>query len=208
MPGPGLLLEERCKLHLLCDLFTPTGREGQILSSLATCIQLCTQAVAQDNGQIQETEYDHCENGRNLLSYIRARSNYKLGQLGKLFFCTHTTPSFTSHQFVPSHRHTLMSIVRCLEVKTFGKNQDAAGSGTDDYSTVETSLQPSAGTAAESFDLLCSLPLLLSYCFSPYKREEGVSISTTNSQPVTTAPPQVFLASPGESLLFHHARAV
>lgn len=117
----------------------------------------------------------------------------------------HTPPSFTSHQFVPSHRHTLMSTVRCLEVKTFGKNKDAAGSGTDDYSTVETSFQPSAGTAAESFDLLCSLPLLLSYCFSPYKKEEGVSVSTTNSQLVTIAPPQVFLASPGESVLFHQS---
>lgn len=111
---------------------------------------------------------------RNLLSYIRARSNYKLGHLGKRFFCMHTTPSFTSHQFVPSHRHTLMSIVRCLEVKTFGKNQDAAGSGTDDYGTVETSFQPSAGTAAESFDLLCSLPLLLSLTVSlPTKRRKG-----------------------------------
>lgn len=101
-----------------------------------------------------------------------------------------------------------MSAVRCLEVKTFGKNKDAAGSGTDDYSTVETNFQPSGKTAAESFDLLSSLPLLLSYCFSPYKKEEGVSVSTTNSQPVTIAPPQGFLASPGKSVLFHHARAV
>lgn len=56
-----------------------------------------------------------------------AGSNYKPGRSGKPFR-THTTPSFTSHQFVSSHRHTLMSTVRCLEVKTFGKNRDAAGS--------------------------------------------------------------------------------
>lgn len=65
-----------------------------------------------------------------------------------------------------------MSTVRCLEVKTFGKNQDAAGSGTDDYTTVETSFQPSAGTAAESFDLLCSLPLRLTVSL-PTKRRKG-----------------------------------
>lgn len=80
----------------------------------------------------------------------------------------HTTRSFTSHHFVSSHRHTMMSTVRCLEVKTLGKNKDTAGSGTDDYSTVETSFQPSAGTAAASFDLLCSLPVSL-----PTKRRKG-----------------------------------
>lgn len=48
--------------------------------------------------------------------------------------------------------------MRCLEVKTFGKNKDAAGSGTDGYRTVETRVQPSAGTAAES---------LISYVPSP-----------------------------------------
>lgn len=38
VPGTGLSLEERDKLCVLCDLFTPTGRDQQILS-LATGIQ-------------------------------------------------------------------------------------------------------------------------------------------------------------------------
>lgn len=85
-----------------------------------------------------------------------------------------------------------MSTVCCLEVKTFGKNKDAAGSGTDGYRTVETRVQPSAGTAAES--LISMFPPPPSYCFSPYKKEGGMSISTTSSQPV--APSQVFFFLP------------
>lgn len=66
-----------------------------------------------------------------------------------------------------------MSTVRCLEVKTFGKNKDAAGSGTDDYSTVETSFQPSAGTAAEVLIYYVPSP---SFCLTvslPTKRRKG-----------------------------------
>lgn len=38
VPGTGLPLEERYKLRLLRDWFTPTGRDRQTLLSLAACI--------------------------------------------------------------------------------------------------------------------------------------------------------------------------
>lgn len=83
-----------------------------------------------------------------------------------------TPPSFTSHQSVPSLRYTLVSTGHCSDVRTFGKTEDAAGSGTGDYSAAAASFQPSTGTAAERFDLLCALPLLLSTVALPIERRK------------------------------------
>lgn len=47
VPGTILSLGNRYELCLLWDLFTPAGRDWQILLSLATCVQLRTQCMAQ-----------------------------------------------------------------------------------------------------------------------------------------------------------------
>lgn len=44
---PFLPLRNRYELWLLWDLFTPTGRDWKIFLSLATCVQLRTQCMAQ-----------------------------------------------------------------------------------------------------------------------------------------------------------------
>lgn len=55
--------------------------------------------------------------------YVKTRTSYKVGHFEKYFLYAYST-LFTSHQSIPSHRHT---DVHCWEVKTLGRKVTLTG---------------------------------------------------------------------------------